>query len=108
MKRDYTFELKNIHTDYNTRMPKDLEKRLGKCFKLIGEITVGKGLMMYFEDGYEFKTTALDLWGYIKQTDDEGKEVFVTLCTKDLAFEMDVVNKNIKVNVIEQLTFGGN
>ena len=103
MKRELTFELKSIHPDYKTPMPKTLEKRIGKAFKLIGEIKVGKPLEMYFEDGYVFKTAPLDLGGYIYKLDENNKVVFVTLCTKDMAFEMDVVKKRIKVKVEEQL-----
>lgn len=102
MKRELTFELKSIHPDYKTPMPKALEKRIGKAFKLIGDIVVGKSLEMYFEDGYIFKTAPLDLGGYIYKLDDD-KVVFVTLCTKDIAFEMDVIKKNIKIKVEEQL-----
>lgn len=105
MKRNYTFELKRIFPDYKTSTHKELEKRIGKCFKLIGDIKVGNKLKMHFEDGFIFETTALDLQGYIKTTDDEGKEVFVTLCTKDMGFEMDVVHKKLKIKLNEQLTF---
>lgn len=103
MKRELTFELKSIHPDYKTPMPKTLEKRIGKAFKLVGDIVVGKSLEMYFEDGYIFKTAPLDLGGYIYKLDDDGKVVFVTLCTKDMAFELDVVHKKIKVKLEEQL-----
>lgn len=103
MKRELTFELRSIHPDYKTPMPKLLEKRIGKAFKLIGDIAVGKSLEMYFEDGFIFKTAPLDIEGYIYKLDDEDKVVFVTLCTKDMAFELDVIKKNIKVKVEEQL-----
>lgn len=105
MKRNYTFELKRIFPDYKTVTPKALEKRIGKCFKLIGDIKVGNKLKMYFEDGYIFETATLDLQGYIKKTDDDDKEIFVTLCTKDMAFEMDVVEKKLNIKLNEQLTF---
>ena len=104
MKRDLTFELKSIHLDYKTSMPKVLEKRIGKAFKLIGDIVVGNSLEMHFEDGYIFKTSPLDLGGYIYQLDENDKVIFVTLCTKDIAFELDVVEKKIKVKIEEQLT----
>lgn len=103
MKRKLTFELKSIHPDYKTPMPKALEKRLGKAFKLVGDIVVGKNLEMYFEDGYIFKTAPLDIGGYIYKLDDEDKVVFVTLCTKDMAFEMDVIEKKINIKIEEQL-----
>lgn len=103
MKRELTFELKSIHPDYKTPMPKVLERRIGKAFKLIGEVKVGKSLEMYFEDGFIFKTAPLDLQGYIYKLDDEDKVTFVTLCTKDMAFELDVVKKKIKVKIEEQL-----
>ena len=105
MKRQYTFELKRIFPDYKVRTPKDLEKRIGKSFKLLGDIKVGNKLEMHFEDGFIFKTAPLDLQGYIKKTDDYDKEVFVTLCTKDMAFEMDVVDKKINIKINEQITF---
>ena len=38
MKRNYTFVLRRVFPDYNVRLPKDLEKRLGKSFKLLGDI----------------------------------------------------------------------
>ena len=103
MKRELTFELKSIHPDYKTPVPKTLEKRLGKSFKLVGEVKTGKCLEMYFEDGYIFKTAPLDLGGYIYKLDGDGKVIFVTLCTKDMAFEMDVVKKKIEVKIEEQL-----
>ncbi|GAA0093002.1 hypothetical protein UT300009_30320 [Paraclostridium bifermentans] len=104
MKRHLTFNLKAVHPDYNIKIPKDLQKRVEKPFKLLGDIKVGKGLEMHFEDGFIFKTSALELQGYVKQIDDEDNEKFVTLCTKDLAFEMDVIKKKIKVKTIEQLS----
>lgn len=104
MKRNYTFELKRVFPDYNIKLPKDLEKRIDKYFKLIGDIKVGGKLEMHFEDGFIFKTAPLDLQGYIKKTDDDDKEVFVTLCTKDMAFEMDVVDKKLNIKLNEQLT----
>lgn len=103
MKRELTFELKSIHPDYNVAVPKVLEKKIGKAFKLIGDIIVGKSLEMYFEDGYVFKTAPLDLGGYIYKLDDDDKVIFVTLCTKDMAFELDVIQKKIKVKLEEQL-----
>lgn len=105
MKRKYTFELKRIFPDYNIKLPKDLEKRIGKCFKLIGDIKAGSKLEMHFEDGYVFKTTPLDLQGYITKRDYDDKVIFVTLCTKDISFEMAVVEKKININLIEQITF---
>ena len=105
MKREFTFELKRIFPDYKTIIPKVLEKRIGKCFKLIGDIKVGSKLKMCFEDGFVFETAPLDLQGYIKKTDDYDKEVFVTLCTKDMGYEMEVVEKKIKVKLNEQITF---
>ena len=104
MKRHLTFELKSIHPDYKTPMPKALEKRIGKAFKLIGDIKVGNKLTMYFEDGYIFKTESLDIHGYVNEYDDNDEVVFVTLCTKNMAFEMDVVKKKINVKIEEQLT----
>ena len=59
MKREYTFELRSIHPDYKIVTPKELEKRLGKAFKLIGNIIVGSKLEMHFEDGFVFKTSTL-------------------------------------------------
>lgn len=105
MKRHLTFELKSIHPDYKTPMPKALEKRIGKAFKLIGEIKVGNKLEMYFEDGYIFKTSGLDIEGFINKLDKDGKVVFVTLCTKDMAFELNVIEKDIKIKLDEQLKF---
>ena len=103
MKRHLTFELKSIHPDYKTPIPKELEKRIGKQFKLIGEVKIGKGFEMYFEDGYMFKTSGLDIEGFINKLDKDGNVVFVTLCTKDMAFEMNVVDKKIKIKLEEQL-----
>lgn len=103
MKRHLTFELKSIHPDYKTPMPKELEKRIGKPFKLIGEVKVGKGFEMYFEDGYTFKTSGLDIEGFVNKLDKDGNVIFVTLLTKDMSFEMDVVDKKIKVKIEEQL-----
>lgn len=104
MKRHLTFNLKAVYPDYNVKTPKDLEKRVNKSFKLLGEIKVGKGLEMHFEDGFIFKTSGLDLQGYAIERDDEDNEKFVTLCTKDLAFEMEVVHKKIRVKMVEQLS----
>lgn len=104
MKRHLTFNLKAVYPDYKVKIPKDLEKRVNKSFKLLGKIEVGKGLEMHFEDGFIFKTTGLDLQGYAIERDDEENEKFVTLCTKDLAFEMEVICKKIKVKTIEQLS----
>ena len=47
----------------------------------------------------------LDLQGYITKRDCEDKVIFVTLCTKDMAFEMDVVDKKLNINLIEQMAF---
>lgn len=105
MKRKYTFELKSIFPDYNVRTPKDLEKRLGGKFKLLGDIKVGSKLEMHFEDGFVFQTAPLELQGYITKRDYEDRVVFVTLCTKDICFELDVVDKKIDIKVNEQLTF---
>ena len=102
MKREYTFELRSIHPDYKIVTPKELEKRLGKAFKLIGNIIVGSKLEMHFEDGYVFKTSALEIEGYIHDRKDDID--FITLLTKDIAFELDYSNKNIKVNLEEQLS----
>lgn len=105
MKRHLTFELRNIVPDYKTRTPKDLEKYLEKAFKLIGDIKVGNKLEMHFEDGFIFKTTALEMQGYIILRDDEENEKFVTMCTKDLAFEMEVIKgKKMKFKTVEQLS----
>lgn len=102
MKREYTFELRSIHPDYKIVTPKELEKRLGKAFKLIGNIIVGSKLEMHFEDGFVFKTSALEIEGYIH--DRRNNLDFITLLTKDMAFELDYSNKNIKVNLEEQLS----
>lgn len=102
MKREYTFELRSIHPDYKIVTPKELEKRLGKAFKLIGNIIVGSKLEMHFEDGFIFKTSALEIEGYIH--DRRNSIDFITLLTKDIAFELDYSNKNIKVNLEEQLS----
>ena len=101
MKRSITFELRSIHPDYRIAVPKELDKRLGKAFKLIGDIIVGKGLEMHFEDGYVFKTSALEIEGYIH--DRRNGLDFVTLLTKDIAFELDYSSKKIKVQLEEQL-----
>lgn len=102
MKREYTFELRSIHPDYKIVTPKELDKRLGKTFKLIGNIVVGNKLEMHFEDGFIFKTSALEIEGYIH--DRRNGLDFITLLTKDMAFELDYSNRNIKVNLEEQLS----
>lgn len=56
---------------------------------------------MYFEDGYIFTTESLDIEGFIKTTDDDGNIVFVTMCTKNIAYEFDAVDKDIKVHIEE-------
>lgn len=103
MKRNLTFELKKICPDWNIKIPKDLEKRIGSHFKLLGDIIVGNKLDMCFEDGFTYKTSELALQGYINTKDDDDNVVFVTLCTKDLCYEMDVINKKIKVKIEEQI-----
>ena len=102
MKRKHTFELRSIHPDYKIVTPKELDKRLGKTFKLIGNIVVGNKLEMHFEDGFIFKTSALEIEGYIH--DRRNGLDFITLLTKDMAFELDYSNRNIKVNLEEQLS----
>lgn len=102
MKRKHTFELRSIHPDYKTVTPKELDKRLGKAFKLIGNIVVGNKLEMHFEDGFIFKTSALEIEGYIH--DRRNGLDFITLLTKDIAFELDYSDRNIKVNLEEQLS----
>lgn len=101
MKRHITFQLKSVYPDYKTVMPKELNKRIGKCFKLVGDIKIGAKLKMYFEDGYIFTTESLDIEGFIKTTDDDGNIVFVTMCTKNIAYEFDAVDKDIKVHIEE-------
>lgn len=103
MKRDLTFEIKSIHPDYKIAVPKELEKRIGKPFKLIGDILVGNKLEMYFEDGFIYKTSALEIEGYINERNSLGELLFVTLLTKDIAFELDIVQKEIKIVLEEQL-----
>ena len=98
MKRNLTFELRRLFPDYNTKLPKELENRIGKCFKLIGDIMVGSKLEMHFEDGYVFKTSSLDIEGYINEYDVEGNMKRVTLLTKDMAFELGIVEKKMKVS----------
>ncbi len=105
MKRNYTFELKRIFPDYNIKAPKDLEKRIGNYFKLIGEIKVGSELEMHFEDGYVFKTAPMEIHGFINYKDDEEKLVFATLCTKNIGYELEVIEKDINIKLIEQLKF---
>ena len=102
MKRNYTFELRSIHPDYKIVSPKELEKRIGKAFKLIGNIVVGNKLEMHFEDGYIFKTSALEIEGYIHDRRDDID--FITLLTKDIAFELDYSKRDIKVKLEEQLS----
>ena len=102
MKRNYTFELRSIHPDYKIVSPKELEKRIGKAFKLIGNIVVGDKLEMHFEDGYVFKTSALEIEGYIHDRKDDID--FITLLTKDIAFELDYSKRDIKVKLEEQLS----
>ena len=102
MKRNNTFELRSIYPDYKIVSPKELEKRLGKTFKLIGNIAVGNKLEMHFEDGFVFKTSALEIEGYIH--DRRNNLDFVTLLTKDIAFELDYSKKDIKVVLEEQLS----
>lgn len=102
MKRKHTFELRSIYPDYKIVTPKELDKRLGKAFKLIGNIVVGNKLEMHFEDGFIFKTSALEIEGYIH--DRRNGLDFITLLTKDMAFELDFSEKDIKVNLEEQLS----
>ena len=101
MKRHLTFKLKSIYPDYKTVMPKDLQKRIGKCFKLVGSIKLGSKLDMYFEDGFKYTTSSLDIEGYINKRDGEGNVVFVTLLTKDIAYEFDVVDEEINIKIDE-------
>ncbi|HSQ89770.1 hypothetical protein [Romboutsia sp.] len=105
MKRELTFELRTVYPDWKVRIPKELEKRIGKAFKLLGEIKAGNKLELHFEDGHVFKTAPLDIQGYITKRDDydDDKVVFVTLCTKDMYYEMDVIDKKIKLSTVEQL-----
>lgn len=104
MKRELTFELKSIHPDYKTPMPKELEKRIGKPFKLIGEVKIGKGFEMYFEDGYIFKTAGLEVEGFINHIDKTGNLRMVTLCTKDICYEFLISEKkNLSIKIEEQL-----
>jgi len=46
MKRHITFQLKSVYPDYKTVYPKELSKRIGKCFRLVGDIVIGAKLKM--------------------------------------------------------------
>lgn len=93
MKRHITFQLKSVYPDYKTVYPKELSKRIGKCFRLVGDIVIGAKLKMYFEDGFVFTTETLDIEGFIKTTDDDGNITFVTMCTKNMAYEFVAVDE---------------
>ena len=103
MKRNLTFEIKRVFPDYNVVMPKELEKRIGTAFKLIGDIKVGSKLEMHFEDGFIFKTSTLDIEGYINEYDAEDNLKQVTLLTKDIAYELGLIEKKMNIKLIEQL-----
>ena len=103
MKRHITLLLNTIFYDYHTKPNKDLDKRIGEQLKIVGEIKVGKGLELHFKDGYTFKTSGLDLNGFINKIDKDDNLYSIILCTKDISFVFDVVNEDFKLNIEEQL-----
>ena len=103
MKRNSTFELRRVYPDYNIRMPKELEKRIGLSFKLLGNIRIGEKLEIHFEDGLVFKTSALQIEGYINERDVEGNLKRVTMITKDMGYEFVLSEKDIKINIYHRI-----
>lgn len=103
MKRHLTLVLNSIYYDYKTRINKDLDERIGQNLKIIGEIKVGKGLELHFKDGFTFKTSGLDLNGFINKFDKEGNLYSIVLCTKDISFVFGIVDEDFKLNIEEQL-----
>lgn len=105
MKRDITFKLNKVVLDYKTKPNKELEKRIGLDFKLLGRVEIGRCFEMYFEDGFVHKTTGLEIEGYINQYDKDDNLRMVTLCTKDICYEFLISEKKeLEVEIIEQLT----
>lgn len=103
MKRHLTLVLNSISYDYKTRINKDLDKRIGQKLKIIGEVKVGKGLELHFKDGYTFKTSALDLEGFINKYNKDNVLYSIVLCTKEISFVFEVTNEDFELNIEEQL-----
>lgn len=105
MKRDLTLKLNKVVLDYKTKPNKQLEKRIGLDLKLLGDIKIGKGLEMYFEDGYVHKTSALEIEGFINNFDKDNNLVMITICTKEICYELLVSdNKKFNIKTEEQLS----
>lgn len=92
MKRHLMLELKKIYPDYSTKTPKELEIRVGKLVRIVGDIIVGKSLELHFEDGYKFKTSPLDVEGFINYYGSDDNLTDVALCTKNMAYEFKVID----------------
>lgn len=103
MKRNLTLILKEIHEDWRAVTPKNLSKRIDKKVKVLGEIKVGGSLELYFEDGFVFKTAALDLNGFINKYDKNNNLVNIIICTKDLSFVFNISEETFDLKVDEQL-----
>lgn len=110
MKRHLTLTLKQIQYDYNIKPTKDLDKRVGKDVKILGDIIVGKPLEFHFEDGYIFRTKGLDLNGFINEYErvdgDPNNQRLnqIVVCTKDISFIFGISDNDFKLNTEEQLS----
>lgn len=103
MKRHLTLVLNSIYYDYRVTPSKELDKRVGEKLKILGEIKVGKGLELHFKDGYIFKTSGLELEGFINKYNKDNELYNIVLCTKDISFVFEVIKEDFKLNIEEQL-----
>lgn len=103
MKRHLTLSLSSVVYDYKTSANKELDKRIGNSVKIIGNIQVGKSLELYFKDGFIFKTSGLDLEGFINKFDKDNNLYSIVLCTKDISFVFEISNDEFELNIEEQL-----
>lgn len=106
MKQKYTFRLKNIYLDYKTKPQKELQKQIGKRLKVLGEIKVGNKLTFIFENGFKYVATGLCEQGFVNRKNEDNKVIFVTICTNDICYELDVVDDDgFKIESKQQLNF---
>ena len=103
MKRHLTLTLNSVVYDYKVNAIKDLDQRIGSILKIVGDIKVGKSLELHFKDGYIFKTSGLDLEGFINKFNKDNELYSIVLCTKDISFVFEIVNEDFKLNIEEQL-----
>lgn len=103
MKRHLTLKLNSVIYDYRVKTIKELDQRIGNVLKIVGEIKVGKSLELHFKDGYTFKTSGLDLEGFINKYNKDDELYSIVLCTKDISFVFEVIKEDFKLNIEEQL-----